>query len=251
MIERLAVYHVERPEPEQTALQHQDHSTAFAASDPHNGASFVTTTLTAAQLERLDAAFRLGADDATDAMAKWLSAPSLISIESVEQHPIDDTLEMLSESDDALCFCIVALTGSLTGHLVLSFDDESGLRLADLLLGQSSGTATEWGEVEQSAALESHNIIGCAYLNSLAKHLPGAENEPLELIPSPPEFRRDFAEALLESLFMEQAIASDSIFVARARFELKGEPLHWTLLFVPDAPSMETLHTVLSREDSV
>ena len=35
------------------------------------------------------------------------------------------------------------------------------------------GTATEWGELEQSAAMETTNIVGCAYLNALAAHLPG------------------------------------------------------------------------------
>ena len=204
--------------------------------------------LSQSQLSRLETAFQLGADDASDAMAKWLSVPSLITIESVDQRPMAEATTQHGESNEAVCFCLMALTGTLTGHLILSFDDSSGFSLADLLLGQEAGTATEWGDVEQSAALESHNIIGCAYLNSLARHLPGMGHPPLDLIPSPPHFRRDFAESLLQSVFVDQAMASEFIFVAKARFELKGQPLHWTLLFVPDALSMEVLRTILSDD---
>ena len=238
-------------------------------------------SLTQSQLDRLESAFHIGADDASVAMARWLSVPSLITIESVEQQPVSEATGLLGEGDNVVCFCVMAINGTLTGHLILSFDEASGMSLADLLLDQPAGTASEWGDVEQSAALESHNIIGCAYLNSLAKHLPAArrgrfdenrnreepddtnrrvektgfrdpplQGESLELVPSPPEFRRDFAESLLQAVFMDQALAGDLIFVAKARFELRGRPLHWTLLFVPDAPSMSRLRQILSADES-
>lgn len=152
---------------------------------------------------------------------------------------------MLSRSDDVVCFCLMAVSGSLTGHLILCCDDASGLSLTDLLLNRPAGTAGEWGEVEQSAALESHNIIGCAYLNSLARHLPAEEGRALELIPSPPEFCRDFAESLLQAVFLDQAMSSDVVFVSRTTFELRGQPLNWTLLLVPDSPSMTWLRNML------
>ena len=68
----------------------------------------------------------------------------------------------------------MGLTGRLTGQILLVFEDRSGLALADLLLHQPVGTTTAWGELEQSAAKETTNIVGCAYLNALAAHLPGA-----------------------------------------------------------------------------
>ena len=207
--------------------------------------------LTPLQLQRLEKAFCLGADDASLAMARWLSVPSLIAIESVEQYPLVAATSVLSDADEAVCFCVMAINGSLTGQLILCFDDTSGLSLADLLLNNPPGTATEWGDVERSAALESHNIIGCAYLNSLARHLLGSSTSELKLIPSPPEFRRDFAECLLESVFVDQAMVSDFVFVAKARFELRGQPLHWTLLLVPDTTSMITLRGILSQNAEV
>lgn len=183
-------------------------------------------------------------------MAKWLGVPSLITVESLEQRAVSEATGVLAGSADVVCFCVMAISGSLTGHLILSCDDASGLSLTDLLLDRDAGTAVEWGEVERSAALESHNIIGCAYLNSLARHLPQTDPQPLELIPSPPEFCRDFAESLLQAVFMDQALASDVVFVSRTTFELRGQPLNWTLLFVPDSPSMQSLQEMLSDPDS-
>ena len=206
--------------------------------------------LSDSQLRHLESAFRIGASDASQAMAVWLSAPSLITIESVSQMPIGEATSLLAETGDVVCFCGMSMAGSLTGHLILCFDDASGHSLADLLTGQPVGTSSVWGEVETSAALESHNIIGCAYLNSLATHLPGKDDPSLELIPSPPNFQRDFAQALLESVFMSQAEAGDLIFVAKSKFELNDRPLNWTLLFVPDSPSIAELRKLLPKESA-
>ena len=71
---------------------------------------------------------------------------------------------------------------------------------------------TTWGELEQSAANETANIVGCAYLNSLAAQLPrsaGSRPTPTRpILPSPPSFRHEFAGSLLEFALMDQAISS-------------------------------------------
>lgn len=200
---------------------------------------------TESQLKHLEIMFQHGATDASGAMARWLAVQSLLTIEAVDQLPIEEAPDLLGGSDEPVCFCSMEMTGSLTGLLILACDDESGLVIADLLLNQPSGTSSEWGEIEISAALESTNIIGCAYLNSLAKHLSDSSSQSIELIPSPPSFRRDFSESLLQAVFMEQALVADVAFLAEARFEIRAEPINWTLLFVPDAQSLNRLRGLL------
>ena len=153
---------------------------------------------------------------------------------------------MLGGGDQTLCFCSMEITGDLTGQIVLAFDDSSGLSLTDLLLDHPIGNATDWGEVETSAALETANILGCAYLNALSKDLTSRNTDTLNLLPSPPVFRREFAESLLQTVFLDQAMASDFIVAARATFQIRDERLNWSLLFVPDAPSMDRLRQLLS-----
>lgn len=205
------------------------------------------TPLSNSQLLRLAEALHLGATEASRAMATWLSVPSLIEFDTVDQVPISGAPVVLGGADETLCFCSMELTGSLTGLIIFAFDDSCGLSLSDLLLDRPVGTATDWGDVEQSAALETANIIGCAYLNSLTKHLTESSGDTLQLLPSPPTFRREFAESMLQTVFFGQAIASDFIFVAKATFQIRAELLNWSMLFVPDAPSMSRLRELMDQ----
>jgi chemotaxis protein CheC len=197
------------------------------------------------QLADLTMLFRHGSDDASVALSRWLGRPARISVEQIEQIPLSEATAVLGDTDGPVCFCAMALEGRLTGELVLAFDDASGLALADLLLERPVGTATEWGEVEQSAALETANIIGCAYLNALARSFRETDSEAPDLLPSPPRFVRDFAESLMEFALMNQAIDSDVVFLTRTAFHIEQTPVDCNLLFVPDAASLETLRELL------
>lgn len=197
------------------------------------------------QLAVLTILFRHGADEASVALSKWLGRSAHISVEQVEQIPLTSATSVLGNSDAPVCSCAMTMKGRIAGQLILVFDDVSGLALADLLLGHPVGATTRWGEMEQSAALETANIIGCAYLNALAKYChDGAASH--EMLPTPPRFARDFAEALMQFALMNQAMASDVVFLTRTEFRMDDAPVHWNLLFVPDADCLPALKEVLS-----
>ncbi len=189
-----------------------------------------------------------GAADASVALGKWLGKRSVIEVDSLEQLPLDEATGVLGDSEEPLCFGATEITGRLRGELILAFDDASGLALADMLLDQRPGTATQWGEMERSAALETTNILCCAYLNSLAQCLPSPQDPSSALIPSPPRFSRDFAESLVQFALMGQAMASDRVFLGRTNFHVGGTALNCTLLFVPDADSLEVLQGLETSE---
>ena len=203
-------------------------------------------TLEAGQLQVLTQVFHRGAADASVALEKWLRFPSVMTVDSVDQVPLHEATTILGADEEPVCFCGMAIRGLLTGQLIFVFDESSGLALADLVLGRNSDTSTErgWSDVETSAALETANVIGCAYLNSLHKHLPGTEGAG-ELIPSPPQFQRDYPQALLQFALMSQLLASDTVFLSESHFHVDQTPLDWTLLLIPDGPSIETLSRLL------
>jgi chemotaxis protein CheC len=169
----------------------------------------------------------------------------VIELDALEQLPLEQATDLLATSQEPICFCAAEIHGRLTGQMILAFDDASGLALADMLLEQPPGTTQTWTELATSAALETTNILCCAYLNSLSRTFSQVVPS-CELLPSPPSFSRDFAESLLEFALMGQAIASDLVILARTRFEIDATPVHWTLLFVPDAPSMLGLPPLLA-----
>ena len=199
--------------------------------------------LAAAQLATLSTLFRHASDEASQALSVWLERPARISFEDIEQVPLAVATEALGDRE--VCACAMVMHGRLTGQLVLAFDGASGLALADLLLRRCPGISHEWGELEQSAALETANIIGCAYLNTVAKWFADRDAEPQEIVPTPPTFVREFAEALMEFVLMNQAAESDVAFLTRTEFRIDGSPVHCRLLLVPDASCLATLRETL------
>jgi chemotaxis protein CheC len=201
--------------------------------------------LTDRQLADLTAVFCRGSDDASLALSRWLGRPARIAVEQVEQVPLSEATAVLGEGEGPVCFCAMELKGRLTGELILAFDDASGLALADLLLDRPVGTASRWGEVEQSAGLETANIIGCAYLNALARSFHSGDGAEVELLPSPPRFMRDFPASLMEFALMNQAIVSEVAFLTRTEFHIEAAPVDCNLLLVPDAESLNALRELL------
>lgn len=199
---------------------------------------------TSTQLVALADLFRAGAVETTTALSRWLDRPAQMTVERVDQFTLHDATEVLGDSESPVAACVMEMHGRITGQLILAFDDVSGLSLADLLLGNPAGTAKSWTELERSAAQETANIVGCAYLNSLARLFQESESSH-EVLPSPPRFTHDYPQSLLEFALMNQAAASDVVFLTETEFNIDGAPVNWKLLFVPDSASLTVLADVL------
>ena len=200
---------------------------------------------------RLGVLFERGAEQASAALSKWLGQPATLRTSEVNEVDLTEASELLGPGDSLVAAVSMELAGRVGGQLLLVFEDRSGLALADLLLRHPPGTATEWGELERSAANETANIVGCAYLNSLDAHLPRSEGREGgqaggAMIPSPPTFRHEFAASLLEFALMDQAMELDRLLLVKTRFVADDRRLDWSLLLVPDRRSLAWLASVLS-----
>lgn len=200
----------------------------------------VTDMLSERQLHALSAHLRAAAADASIALTRWLGGEAEIELERVEQVNMADAVKILGESERPVTACLMRTQGWLTGCLIMVFDDASGFALADLLLGRPVGTSNSWGEIERSAVLETANIVGCAFLNALARLSPRMDATH-ELIPTPPLFHRDFASALMQFALVPQAGASDIVLLTETEFRIEGLPARWDLLFVPDDQGVPAL----------
>lgn len=207
--------------------------------------------LTDQQLNVFSDALDQGAEEASRSLGVWLNTPSLVQMGSVRQLPFDQVSELLGPEDETIGYCVMAVDGALQGQMMFAFDLASGLTLTRLLLGpQHEATIKEMDEVAISAAMETTNIVGCAYLNALAESCGNMAGQSWELIPSPPRFGQEFAASLLQSVFMEQLAESDQAISAEVRFELRGERVNWHLLFVPDSGSVRTIAELSSKGSS-
>ena len=130
--------------------------------------------LTAAQLHLLRIIFDRGPEAASQALSKWLLKDLRLTMNTVAEVELTQAVELLGPPESLVAACSMRLTGWLSGLILLVFKDSSGLALFDLLMHHNIGTTTSWGELEESAAKETTNIVGCAYVNALASHLPSA-----------------------------------------------------------------------------
>ncbi len=218
--------------------------------------------LSSAQQRLLGMIFDRGAESASQALSKWLGHEVRLAVSEIELIELERAAELLGPADTLVDACTMGLTGRLTGLILLIFEDRSGLALVDLLTNQPVGTTTAWGELEQSAAKETTNIVGCAYVNALATHLPGTLGVPAEgastadgsdeLIPTPPTFVREFAGSLLQFALMEQALELDQVLLIHSEFAsgVQGLNLDWTLLFIPSRDSLHALAASLRELES-
>jgi len=192
------------------------------------------------QKRLISAIFEQGARSAGQALSTWLGRSIRLDVGRIDEIELTEATELLGEADRLVAACSIEVAGTLNGTMLLVFDDSSGLSLVDLLLGQPLGTARSWGELECSAANETLNIIGCAYLNSLAAHLPGHPGGAT-LVPGPPRFRHEFAGSLLEFALMDQATEANRLLLVETRFFASDVELDWTLLYVPGAGGLNPL----------
>jgi chemotaxis protein CheC len=219
--------------------------------------------LTEVQQHVLQVIFDRGAESASQALSKWLGKEVSLMVSEVQIIELEQAADLLGPADSLVAACSMELTGRLTGWILLVFEDRSGLALVDMLMQQPLGTTTTWGEIEQSAAKETTNIVGCAYVNALAAHLPTppasaailaqrAKDGGSELVPTPPTFLHEFAGSLLEFALMEQAIELDQVLLIRSEFKAdrREENLNWTLLFIPTRESLHELITALEQIES-
>jgi chemotaxis protein CheC len=201
--------------------------------------------------------FERGAESAAQALSKWLGQEVRLTISEVEQVELSEATEVLGPPETLFAVCTMGLSGPLSGQILLVFEDRAGLALVDLLTHQPVGSATAWGEIQQSVAQETANIVGCAYLNALAAHLPRVLTHETargtyhndELVPTPPTFVHEFAGSLLEFALMDQAIELDQVLMIHTTFASSRQDLslNWTLLFIPDRASMHALAAALAE----
>lgn len=201
------------------------------------------------QLAALKSLLHRGSQNASIMLAKWIGKPSVVEIDSLEQLELEDAAELLQADEGPMCFCSSEISGLLTGELILAFDDESGHALAKILLEQPANDSGQWTDLAISAAMETTNILACSYLNSISTSFEGVSSST-QCLPSPPKFSRDFAASLLEFALMGQAISNEKVVLAKTRFQIDGTCANWTLLLIPDAPSMARLASLLSQTAS-
>ncbi len=175
--------------------------------------------------------------DASAAMCRWTNGIITVTLDEVREVPLESVSQAVAVGDAMLTMVVMTLEGELGGALIVMFDDVNGRQLAASLLGREAAGEGAWDDLEQSALMETGNILGCAYVNALTRLIDQ------DLRPSAPYFIQDFGASVLQQAMMTQAAMADDVVLCEIAFHRKGKKLDWRVVFVPTP----ALHAALAR----
>lgn len=179
--------------------------------------------------------FSAATQHASVAMCQWTSGRVALSLDEIREAPLEQLAAEIDIGDDLLTMVVLGVQGDYGGQLILAFDDTNGRQLAASLLGRTVSTDAEWSELDQSAVMETGNILASAYLNELTR-LAGHK-----LVPTAPYFVQDFGTSVLSQVLASQSLVGDRALICQTKFEFNQQLVNWSLFFVPGEELLKSL----------
>ncbi|MBN2580740.1 MAG: chemotaxis protein CheC, partial [Pirellulales bacterium] len=186
------------------------------------------------RLRVLQHIFSLATREASEVMSRWTEGRFTLKLGEVREVPLTDAWTELRLDEKRQTMVVLSLEGKLGGAMFFHFDDEDSRLLATALMGESPPTDAPWSEMEQSAVTETGNILGCAYLNAIARLIDQT------VIPSAPYFLQDYGSRIFQQVLTPRDFSSDCVLIFRTGFLYSGKELEWCVLFVP-SPALRTV----------
>jgi chemotaxis protein CheC len=187
--------------------------------------------------------FASATHDASAAMCQWTNSLIRLTLDEVCEMPLEEAVAELNLGDDLLTMVVLNLEGEIGGSMVLTFNEENGRQLAASLLQTERNNGPDWNELEQSALMETGNILGCAYVNAITRLIDH------DLVPTAPCFVRDYGASVVQQVLVAQAGARDTALICRTCFHNEDEELNWWLLFVPSVALRAAMEDALHRPE--
>lgn len=184
--------------------------------------------------------------DYTLRMAMWRVARALSTISGrtvsngdlrIERVPITQITTHASGSEAEMVGIYLVMSGGLHGQALLILSMTRALYLADSLLGEPPGTATELGAVERSALAEVGNLTVSAFLTTVAAQNP---QSPRLLRPSLPIVTVDMLGAILNMIVTPVAVVRDDLLIIEMDFSDAQKTIQGRFWVIPD-PTLKDL----------
>ena len=169
-----------------------------------------------------------GATRAGRALSGLLGKEIGIHVPSVRTSTRADACDAVGGEETLVLGSYVAISGEVTGHVMLLFPVKRALACVDLMCGQPVGTSTDTDALAESAIGELGNIVGSAFINALADELN------VVLHPSPPIVLHDMAIALVQSVYAEVLSQGGDVVMMDTVFEDKRGQIAGLLIIAPD-----------------
>jgi len=185
---------------------------------------------------------------AAESLGTWIGHPVRMDWTRPETIAIEEAGEIFGPPETEVAACVLEVHGTARGRFVLVIDAAGIARFVNAMLGKGTEVTDEqmrniaehpfefWDELARSAALETTNIVACAFLNVLAKSFEtsAAPKSEVELVPTPPTFTLDFAGSLSQLLVTDIAEDCDGVLLTKSRMHVEdAADGDWRVVWVP------------------
>lgn len=187
------------------------------------------------QLAQLELAAIRATEKASEAILGWTNGQVSLAMDKLVEVTIDDTEQLIVEDDELLTAVAFGIQGLGGGQLLLAFDEGNGRDLAQSLIGKRIQITEQWSPLEQSAIMETGNILASAYLNEMTR-IVGEK-----LTPTAPAFIQDYAGSVVGQALANQMMLSERVLACCTVFEFDSKKMDWSVYFLPNGTLLDRI----------
>ena len=201
-------------------------------------------TLTDLELDALKELGNIGTGHATTALAEMTGVRIAINVpEMITIVPINQVMgRLVKEEEELVAGLFFELSGDTTGFMQILFEQASALALVDILMGREVGSSATLSEMDESALMEIGNILASAFADAWAELLG------ITLLPSPPTFAFDRAEAVTNRLLTTVGTTVDNAILFKTIFEGESGIFSGHFLLLPHPESLDNMLAILGGQ---
>ncbi len=187
-------------------------------------------------------AVRAGLQQSQAGLSGFTGADVKVEGTRVELMPVLDMAGLTGPKDQVVVGIYVGFEGSITGHGLLMFDQESAAWLVEQIVGSRVEGPVSSDSLARSALLELGNITISGFLNGLADWFN------MTVLPTTPHIAFDIMAAILNSVLASVSVSAENAVSIETTFSFPSkDSVSGYLLLLPDHASLQTLFTQTER----
>ena len=188
------------------------------------------------ELDGLKEIVNVGGGNAATSISQMINSRVDMDVPEVKVMAYDELYQKIIADDVEMHAVLSKIVGDIDGALLFVIADESGQKIAKMMLGSDDNPSNE---IIASAVTELTNILFNSFLRAIGDMLQ------IQLIASLPISRYDFFGAIISSAYMAFDHYDEQILVIHNEFTYNNENLDASLFLIPGEGVLDKIFKAL------
>ncbi|WP_192944150.1 chemotaxis protein CheC [Ligilactobacillus agilis] len=188
------------------------------------------------ELDGLKEIVNVGGGNAATSISQMINSRVDMDVPEVEVMAYNELYQKIIADDVEMHAVLSKIVGDIDGALLFVISDESGQKIAKMMLGSDDKPSNE---IIASAVTELTNILFNSFLRAIGDMLQ------IQLIASLPILRYDFFGAIISSAYMAFDHYDEQILVIHNEFTYNNESLDASLFLIPGEGVLDKIFKAL------